>query len=202
MTQVPWLCIHKYTASLSLGVPQLSNLKAPLCGSGVTSLVSNLPLLTSYDFAMLLQEVWAPDYCTTIDNKKVLPRVRKRHTACHVASTHHAVPLGYLPPILIWDLDGGTPSQIRIGGTLGYPCSFPILTWDLTWTPSCWWRGTPGYPPTCDEVPHILTWDGDAHPLLGRIGVPPPWCELTHKLKLLPSPILWMWAVIIPWRGL
>ena len=84
-------------------------------------------------------------------NKKVLLRERKRHTACHVASTRCAA---LSNPDLVW---GGTQSQVlgegypipgqgegipcpRSGGDSGYP---PHL--DLGWgTPPTWtWDGVP-----------------------------------------------------------
>ena len=110
---------------------------------------------------------------------------------------------------------GGTPSSPdREMGT-------PILTSHLTWIggyprvpPS-----TPGmgYPPSRPDIevpaphspPPILTWDGGISLSAGRMdyphpppsaeGVPPPTssrCGLTHKVKILPSPILKMQAVI------
>ena len=103
--------------------------------------------------------------------------------------------LGVPPPYpdLGPDLDGGYP----IPGQDWYSHPYagwgyhPILTWD-------------------GGIPHPdLGWGSPIHPDLGRIGSPSPpladggspppphhWCELTHKLKLLPSPILRMRAVI------
>ena len=47
----------------------------------------------------------------TLENKKVLLRERKRHTARCVASTRYAVPVGGTPrpPVLGSDLDRGVP---------------------------------------------------------------------------------------------
>ena len=76
----------------------------------------------------------------TSENKKVILRECKRHTACRVASTHYAVldevPLGP-------DLEGVPPAQVWMGGTpsgrMGVPPSGPDGG-----TSSHWWMG---YPP-------------------------------------------------------
>ena len=80
---------------------------------------------------------------------------------------------------------GGTPSQVQ-GGT------HPRSGEERVPPPD------PGYPPsqTWDGAPPSQTWDGV--PPLDLTGVPPPQsCELTNKLKTVPSPILRMRAVKI-----
>ena len=105
-------------------------------------------------------------------------RAPKRHTDRRVASAHCAALSpdrgggagggGY--PIQSWT--GGLPSSPN--GGVPYP--------DLGW-------GTP---------PPIETWDGVCpHPDLGRGTLPPSRCELTNKLKTVPSPILRMRVVNI-----
>ena len=134
-------------------------------------------------------------------NKTVLLRERKRHTGHRVAS-----PLGggYLPwpgggnylsrggtylgqgvPTLAW---GGYVPLPGGGGTPPWPGGVPTLVGGTYLgggiylgqggTPS--WLG--GYPP----------WPGGTH--LGWDGIPslPPG---VNRLKTLPSPILWIWAV-------
>ena len=126
-----------------------------------------------------------------INNKKVLLRERKRHTACRVASTPYVVLPGYPPPARVPPRPGYPPSQ----GTPppGYP---PGWTWqgtpqlDLAGYPPCQGTPPPGYPPRLDLAgyPPWLP-----HGILGNVAkhygiwVPPPRCELTNKVKLLPS---------------
>ena len=47
--------------------------------------------------------------------------------------------------------------------------------------------------PSTRKTPGTRSWRRGLGP---ETGVPPPPCELTNKLKILPSPILWMQAVI------
>ena len=105
---------------------------------------------------------------TAITKKKVLPRERKRHTACRVASTRYAALSngeGGDPryPLHHPDLVGGYPPPSRPG--MGYPPPRPEM----------------GYPPT------IQTWD----------GVPPLRSEMGYSLHLdlgwgTPLPRPWM----------
>ena len=99
-------------------------------------------------------------------------------------------------------LGGCTPSQVwgvphlRVGVPRVPPSSRPgwgTPTWpDLGWgtPPGQTWDGVP--PP-----PH-QTWDGVAPLPRPEMGYPPPSsrCGLTHKVKILPSPILRMRAVM------
>ena len=112
----------------------------------------------------------------------------------------------------------GTPSSPGWGG--GVP--HPVLAEGVTWsTPIQTWDGVPpvswmGYPPPSRPgmgYPLTWTWNGVPPPPNQLDGVPPPsrpgtWyppppppppsrCELTNKLKTVPSPILWMRVVII-----
>ena len=106
-------------------------------------------------------------------NKKVLLRERKRHTDRGVTSTGGG---------------GGTPAGVppaRVPPT-GYPPHQGTPPTTISWKvgtppPSAGW-GTPpiswmGYPP-----PVVQTWEG-RYP-------PPPRCELTDKLKILPPLVL------------
>ena len=117
---------------------------------------------------------------TTLFNKKVLLRERKRHTARRVVSTPSAVLTGY-PPILTWWGVAylGTPHPDLAGG---YPTLVPPQqgTPSPTWT----WQGTPrldlaGYPPPGPgRVPPQLP-----HGILGNVAkhygiwVPPLWTD-------------------------
>ena len=95
----------------------------------------------------------------TFQNKKVLLRERKRHTAHRVVSTPSFVLTGYPPPVLTWP--GGVPCwggtlpgypQARTGGTqVGYP---------LSWPGGYPARGYPTWVPLPGRVPPILTWPG------------------------------------------
>ena len=138
-------------------------------------------------------------------NKKVLLRERKRHTARRVASTPYVVLTGYPPPRP--DLAGGVPdlgtpqqgtprqgtppARSGWGGTWpGYP---PSRVPPGRYTPA-------GYPP--GRVPLLPRLDlAGYHPPPGGCpmafwemlqsimgyGYPPPRCEQTNKVKLLPS---------------
>ena len=101
-----------------------------------------------------------------VDNKKVLLRERKRHTVHRVTSTPSVVLAGGTSPILTWP-GGGVPHS-RTGG-------YPIL-------------GSQHPDPTRGVVRHPRMGGGRGYPL--------PGCGLTNKLKLLPSLILRMTAVI------
>ena len=108
-------------------------------------------------------------------HKKVLLRERKRHTARRIASARYAD----LSP------DGG-------GG-------YPIQTWDGVPPPrlDLGW-GTPLCKPGTGPPPPFRP--GMRYPPLAGRGTnppPPPRCGLTHKVKLLASPILWMRPVNI-----
>ena len=98
---------------------------------------------------------------------------------------------------------GGVPHPGLVRGR-----GYPILTWSggvLGTPPSQIWDGVP--------LPPSQTWDGIPPPPPARPGMgyspprpdwgtpPPPRCELTNKLKTVPSPILRMRAVIIQISG-
>ena len=118
-------------------------------------------------------------------NKKVLLRERKRHTDRCVASARYAVPVGGTPLSCLGpDLDGGGGGTPFPGPGGGYPSQ--------VWTgrvPHPAGEEVPlgmGYPP-----PPTWTWE---------VGTPPSRCGLTHKVKILPSLILWMRVVKIIWK--
>ena len=123
-------------------------------------------------------------------NKKVLLREHKRHTTHHVANTPCAVlsPVdgggGGLPHL--WT--GGIPIQDDRGLDRGTPCpqnplSYPCqVGWD---TPYPHWAGW--------VYPQVKAGWGTPWVKAGW-GYPDPY-GLTHKLKILPSPILRMRAV-------
>ena len=92
------------------------------------------------------------------ENKKVLLRERKRHTACCVASTPYVVLTAYPPP-----------PPARVPPPAG-PGRVPPLA------------GPGGVPST--QLPHGILGNVAKH---CGIRVPPPRCELTNKVKLLPS---------------
>ena len=92
--------------------------------------------------------------------KKVLLRELKRHTARRVASTRCA------------GLVGGTPAGGEVPH-VGYPPPY-----QLDGVPPISWTG---YPP-------LAGWGTPPPHQLDRVPPPPPRCELTDKLKTLPSP--------------
>ena len=93
--------------------------------------------------------------------------------------------MGVPPPILTWD--GGMPHS-DLG--MGYP---PIKEeWD-TPSPQRGWGYS--HQEGCG-TPHQGGWGTP----LSAYGGTPPWSELTHKLKLLPSSILRMRPVISIFR--
>ena len=139
-------------------------------------------------------------------NKKVLLHEHKRHTACHVASTPYVVLTGY-PPILTWPggyvtwvppQPGYPPGQCTPHPDLARGVGVPDLG-----TPSARVPPQPGYPPgqgtPLPGYPPWLDLAGYppplwlAHGILGNVAkhygiwVTPPRCELTNKVKLLPS---------------
>ena len=94
-------------------------------------------------------------------NKKVLPRERKRHTACRCVSTASVVLTGYPP--LFWPGRGGS----LLGGTLpgGYLPGYPLAVY-----PPSWPGGYPNRVPPCPGwgVPYLGTpWQCTPHPGLG-----------------------------------
>ena len=105
-----------------------------------------------------------------------LLRERKRQTACRVASTRYAAPIGGTPPS--WDLTwmGVPPSQVGSTPELdlgrGYPLPEPGKRVPPAWT---WEGGTPP-PETGKGIPPAWTWEGGTPHLdlgMGR-GSPPP----------------------------
>ena len=147
-------------------------------------------------------------WCKISYNKKVLLRERKTHTARRVVSARYAAlsnvwvggdtPYpGYPPP----SRPGlGSPPHPRPG--MGYP-SPSRPGWgspNLQGTPNLGW-GTPPTIQTWPQYPHPtpdlgwgtphLEW-GTPQPDLGW-GTPLP--ASVNRLKILPSPILRMWAV-------
>ena len=140
-----------------------------------------------------------------IKHKKVLLRERKRHTAHRIASTRCAGLVGVgggvapllgkgVPPSAGWGtpLPGkGVPTSAGWGTLPSAGCGAPL---------SAGW----GTPHQLDGVPLPPTWEGGTSPV-SWMGYPPPphqldgvppvnWtgysprCELTDKLKILPSP--------------
>ena len=96
------------------------------------------------------------------------------------------------------DLGWSTPPSAGWGTLhldLGWGTS--IQTWGTCYPDLGW-----GTPYQLDGVPPAWTWDGVPYPDLGYplsrpgMGYPLSRCELTNKLKTVPSPILWMQAVI------
>ena len=99
-----------------------------------------------------------------IDNKKVLLRERKRHTARRVASTHYAA---LSNPDRVW---GGYPIQTWLGGTPGTPQTGMGYPPEMGYPP----RPGMGYPLTWDRVPLYLDlgW-GTPLPRPGMVYPPP-----------------------------
>ena len=81
--------------------------------------------------------------CISLQNKKVLLRERKKHTARRVASARYAALSNGGYPIQSWLGEGGTPFSPGKGGTPSSPGRYPLPPPDLGW-------GTPS---------HIQTWD-------------------------------------------
>ena len=103
-------------------------------------------------------------------NKKVLLRERKRHTAHHVVSTLSVVLTGYPPPILTWP--GGVPY-------LGTPPGrVPLPRPDLAGYLPPPRLNLAGYPPRC--LPHGILGNVAKHygiwvpPQLDLARYPPP----------------------------
>ena len=130
----------------------------------------------------------------TLEDKKVLLRERKRHTARRVASARYADPSGGVPgvppPSWTWD---GVPPKPRMGYPprpgMGYPLD---LGWgtplDLEWgTPPDLRWGTPpdlrwGTPPARPGMGYLSYLD------LRRGNPPPPTkVEQTHTCKNITS---------------
>ena len=107
----------------------------------------------------------------------MLLRERKRHTAHRVASTPYVVLTGY-PPRQGTPPGQGTPPA-RVPPRPGYPPARVPPWLDLAGYPPGWtWQGTP------PQLPHGILGNVAKH---YGIRVPPPRCELTNKVKLLPS---------------
>ena len=129
----------------------------------------------------------------TLNNKIVLLRERKSHTA-------HRVKYSICCP----DLAGGTPSLVSTvvppakgpgsshWGTpgKGHGTSGSIMGWrwstphpERTWDQWKYYGMEMEYPPPRKDMgPVEVLWNGDG------VTPPHPGCELTNKLKLLPSP--------------
>ena len=140
-----------------------------------------------------------------LQNKKVLLRKCKRHTACHVAALPPDLPMGEDTPS---SPDRGVPHPVLMEE---YP--YPVL---MGGTPIQ--SGLGGVPPSGKVVyPHWKGWGiprqegwGTSqsgrmgYPLSGPVGgTPSPvsrWCGLTQKVKILPSPVLRMQVVKIQQR--
>ena len=117
---------------------------------------------------------------------------------------------------LIQTWSWGVPHPDLVGGHPGYPPHHPDLVRGVTPSRPGW--GAPQVPLHHPDLEWgtLLTWDGVPtyldlgwgtplpRPEMGyppypdlRWGTPPPRkCELTNKLKTVPSPILWMRAVM------
>ena len=112
-----------------------------------------------------------------IRNKQVLLRERKRHTACCVASTCYAVPVGGNPPSLDLTWTGGTPFQV-LGGGVPLPRSGqggpPSQVWTGGTCSQVWMVGTPF--PSLDRgvTPGYLPSARWGCPPSLRWGPPPP----------------------------
>ena len=145
---------------------------------------------------------------TFLANKKVLLHERKRHTACRIASAHNAALSNGGYPIQSWV--GGTPSSLARGYPIqswlgGYSIQFwlggspssPDLGWGTPSSPGQ--GGTPSSPGQgCTQGNPLSRLGMEYSPSRPGMGYPLPQsrCGLTHKVKILPSPILQMRAVI------
>ena len=105
---------------------------------------------------------------------------------------HSVLGWGWGYPILSWM--GSSPIHCWVGGTSipewGVPLVPSLQTWDGVPSVQTW--GTPAPVQTCEwqmGYPPVQTW---------KWGTPPP--TSVDRLKILPSPILRMRAVIIRWR--
>ena len=123
-------------------------------------------------------------------NMKVLLFKWKRHTACRIASTRYAVPVGGTP-ILTWDLDEVFPIQLTRG--------IPMLLIGVP--PSCWQGGGIPYTdlrfrynqswPEMGTLP-VLIWDG---------GIPKSWSANRGRDIPLYWPGMWVppsWPEMYP----
>ena len=86
---------------------------------------------------------------------------------------------------------GGLPPSSPEGRMVVSPS--PLIRKDggISW----WGMGVPSIRKDGGTPPPPRTWWGTPRTPSADEGIPPPGCELTHKLKILPSPILRMRAV-------
>ena len=125
-------------------------------------------------------------YLQLMNNKKVLLREHKGHTARRVASARYCG--GRVPhPVMVGGTPGTPPPTIQTW--LGYPLPPPSRPGP---------GGYPRYPPPHHPDLAGVTPPPPHHPDLAGLPPPPPSrCWLTNKLKTVPSPILRMRAVKI-----
>ena len=153
--------------------------------------VKGLAWLKSTEHGQQICWIYSLDHFRLIAsfNKKVLLRERKRHTAHRVASARYAAlsngggggtpsnpGWGVPHPVLYW----GVPHPVLAGGYPVLAGGYPIQSWPGGYTIQSWLGDTPHRPD--------LRWDTPC-PDLGW-GNPLSRCGLTHKVKILPSPIL------------
>ena len=136
-------------------------------------------LLKKFQFIFLVLRM-----ATIITNKKVLLCERKRHTACHVASTPYVVLTGYPHPPAGYphpDLAGGTPRQGtpwqdppgRVPPSLDLVGGYPLQ------------QGTPRQGTPQQDSPWQGTpWQGTPY----RVPPLPPWLNLAGH-----PPTSWTW---------
>ena len=126
------------------------------------------------------------------NNKKVLLRERKRHTAHRVASTPYVVLTGY-PPVLAWGgyrvyLGTPQPGYPQQGtshqGTLlpGYPPRLDLAGYPPL--PGWTWQGTPPAAPWHSGKCCKALWDMGTPPVDRQID---RWMEGQTRVKTLPS---------------
>ena len=150
-------------------------------------------------------KTWTGTRTRTGMNKKVLLRERKRHTTRRVASAHFA-DWGGVPWVTPCPRSGrGVPHSADRGDpillTRGYP--HPRSGWGYLGVPLSWsWMGYPSPPRQQNGIPPIQTWDGiPPTPLPDlRWGTPPAPPASVDRLKILPSVILRMRAVMILYK--
>ena len=121
-----------------------------------------------------------------INNKKVLLRERKRHTARRVASNPYIVLTGYSPPAG-HPPGQGTPPQPGYPPWPGYPPPGypPARVPPLGRVPPSWtWQGTPPAAPWHSGKCCKVLWDMGTPPVDRQID---GWMEGQTRVKTLPS---------------